>query len=119
MADTPTETLTEPPPRGFPFVTVVATLVALFAFLGLMVLAYHSPNYLDETRDETTTEPKVDPATKLSESRAKNQAVLDGNPGTGAKTSVSEATAQLLGTLRSEKDRLPFPTPPVPEPKVK
>jgi hypothetical protein len=93
--------------RRFPFLTVIATLITLFAFLGLMVLAYHSPNYLEETK----VEPKIDPTTKLNDLREKNQAVLEGNPGSGGKMSVSEATARLLGTLKSEKDTLPFPIP--------
>lgn len=105
-------------PKPFPFITVLATLVTLFAFLGLMVLAYNSPNYLGETK----VEPKVDPAAKLDEVRARNQAALDGNSGSGAKMSVSAATSELLGKLKSEKDTLPFPKPeppaqPVPEPK--
>lgn len=106
-------------PRGFPFITVLATLVALFAFLGLVVLAYNSPNYLGETK----AEPKVDPATRLEEVKARNQTVLDGKPGSGARMSVSEATSRLLVTLKNEKDALPFPTPeppqPPPEPKKK
>ena len=99
-------------PKGFPFITALATLVTLFAFLGLMVLAYRSPNYLGDTK----VEPKVDPAAKLDEVRARNQAALDGNPGSGAKMSVSAATAELLGKLKSEKDTLPFPTEPPPQP---
>ena len=106
--------------RPFPFVTAIATLVTLFAFLGLAVLAYRSPNYLGETK----IEPKADPALKLEDVREKNRAVLDGKPGSGAKMSVSEATSKLLGTLKSEKDTMPFPTPeppmaPAPEPKTK
>jgi hypothetical protein len=115
-----TETPNEPKPKGFPFITVIATLITLFAFLGLTVLAYRSPNYLGETK----TEPKTDPAAKLEEVRSKNQAALEGQPGGGHKMSVSEATDRLLGTLKSEKDKLPFPTPeppvqPVPEAKTK
>ncbi len=106
---------TNPPlnqePPGFPFITVGATLATLFAFLALMLLAYNSPNYLDEKKDET--EPKPDAATRLSEVRAKNQAILDGN---GAKMSVGVATAELLGKLKSEKDHLPFPMPEPPAP---
>lgn len=113
-------TETEPETRGFPFITVIATLLTLFAFLGLMILAYNSPNYLGETK----VEPKIDPAAKLNDVRARNQAVLDGNPGSGGKMSASEATSRLLTTLKSEKDTLPFPmpeppVPPAPEPKTK
>jgi hypothetical protein len=108
-------TPSDPKPKGFPFVTVIATLITLFAFLGLTVLAYRSPNYLGETK----TEPKIDPATRLEDVREKNQAVLDGK--SGGKISVSEATDRLLLKLKSEKDKLPFPTPepPVSEPKGK
>jgi len=110
----------EPETKGFPFITVIATLLTLFAFLGLMILAYNSPNYLGETK----VEPKIDPAGKLNDVRARNQAVLDGNPGSGGKMPVSEATSRLLTTLKSEKDTLPFPmpeppVPPAPEPKTK
>ncbi|VTU02209.1 unnamed protein product [Gemmataceae bacterium] len=101
----PTTNPADPPEaRGFPFATVAATLATLFAFLGLMVLAYKSPNYLDGTRPE----PKPDPEAKLREVRARNDAVLAGS---GAKMSVPAATAELLGKLKSEKDRLPFPAP--------
>lgn len=95
-----------PPPeaRGFPFVTVAATLATLFVFLGLVVLAYKSPNYLDGTRPE----PKPDPEARLKELRARNDAVLAGS---GAKMSVPAATGELLGKLKTEKDRLPFPAP--------
>lgn len=110
----------DPKPKGFPFVTVIATSITLFAFLGLTALVYRSPNYLGESKGE----PKIDPAAKLDEVRSKNQAALDGQPGSGAKMSVSEATDRLLGKLKSEKDKLPFPTPeptvvPVPETKAK
>lgn len=106
MADPIPPTQTPPEAKGFPFLTVAASLATFFVFLGLMVLAYNSPNYLSETK---TTEPKADPATKLGEIKAKNQALLDGQ--NGAKMSVSAATAELLGKLHSEKDRLPFPAP--------
>jgi hypothetical protein len=102
-----TETPADPKPKGFPFVTVIATLITLFAFLGLTVLAYRSPNYLGETKSE----PKADPAAKLDELRERNQAVLDGKPGSSGKMSVSEANDRLLLKLKSEKDKLPFPTP--------
>jgi hypothetical protein len=110
-------------PRGFPFVTVLATLATLFLFVGLMVIAYRSPNYLAEPV-KPEGEPKTDPATKLAEVRAKNQAILDGDPATGTKLSVRHATTELLGKLKSEKDTLPFPMPepvqpPAPEPKKK
>jgi len=121
MADPNTNSLNEPEARGFPYLTVLATVATLFLFVGLIAIAYNSPNYLSDTKP---AEPKADPATKLGEVRAKNQALLDGNPSAGAKMSVAEATAKLLGTLKSEKDTLPFPMPeppipPAPEPKKK
>jgi hypothetical protein len=117
MPETP-----EVEPKGFPFVTVLATLATLFLFVALVAIAYNSPNYLSEPKP--AGEPKADPATKLGEIRSKNQAILDGNPATGTKMSVNAATAELLGKLRSEKDTMPFPIPepaqpPAPEPKKK
>src|SRR5262249_22491357 len=115
MADPSTNPAEELEAKGFPFITVGASLLTFFAFLGLMVLAYNSPNYL-ESKGEQKTEPKADPATKLEEIRSRNQAVLDGS---GAKMSVGAATGELLGKLKSEKDRLPFPIPEPPEAKKK
>src|SRR5262245_21999885 len=110
MAEPNTNDAHDPEPKGFPFVTAALTLATLFVFLGLMVLAYRSPNYLDEKKDPA--EPKPDPAAKLAEIRAKNQAALEG---AGAKMSVSAATAELLD--RAKKDgKLPFPVEPPPVP---
>jgi hypothetical protein len=95
----------EPEARGFPYITVGATLAVLFAFLGLMVLAYQSPNYLDEAKPDG--EPKADAATRLNEVRAKNQAILDG---TGSKMSAAAATAELLDRVKKD-GKLPFPMP--------
>jgi hypothetical protein len=111
-----------PEARGFPFVTVLATLATLFLFVALIAIAYNSPNYLSDAKP--AGEPKIDAATKLAEVRSKNQAILDGNPNSGTKMSVKAATAELLGKLKSEKDALPFPLPepaqpPVPEAKKK
>jgi hypothetical protein len=123
MADTPNQTPSpDVQPKGFPFVTVLATFATLFLFVVLIAIAYNSPNYLSDTKP--AGEPKADPATKLGEVRAKNQAILDGNPTTGTKMSVRAATAELLSKLKSEKDTLPFPMPepaqpPASEPKKK
>ena len=125
MADTTPPTAPTPPEaRGFPFVTVTGAVAVLFLFVWLVARIYREPNPLGEPRTEQKAEPRADPAAKLNEVRAKNQAVLDGNPGTGVKMSVGEATARLLGSLKTEKDTLPFPTPepagpPTPEPKPK
>lgn len=101
----PTTNPADPPEaRGFPFVTVAATLATLFVFLGLVVLAYKSPNYLDGSRPE----PAPDHEARLKELRARNDAVLAGS---GAKMSVPAATGELLGKLKTEKDHLPFPAP--------
>ncbi|MBX9578688.1 MAG: hypothetical protein K2X87_00120 [Gemmataceae bacterium] len=113
MADTP------PPsggptqePRGFPFVTALVALAGLFVFAGLVLVAYYSPHYFD-----APAEPKADPAAKLADVRAKNQAVLDGTDPT-AKLSVGRATAEVLTFAEKAKDdknkagRLPFPVEP-------
>ncbi len=92
------------PARGFPFITAATSLGILFTFLVLMVLAYRSPNYLDEYK----TNPQPIERVKLDEMKARNQALLDG---ANAKMPVSTATAELLGQLKSETDRLPFPIP--------
>ena len=123
MTEPPSPNAPLPEPKGFPFITVLATFATLFLFVALMVIAYKSPSYLaDPAKPEA--EPKTDPATKLAEIEAKNRAILDGNPTTGTKMSVRAATAELLGKLKSEKDTLPFPMPEpapsaAPEPKKK
>ena len=109
-------------PKGFPFLTVLATVATLFLFVALMLVAYQSPNYLNEAAPPA--EPKPDPAAQLSEVRSKNQAILEGNPTTGTKMSMKAAAVELLGKLKSQKDTLPFPMPelaqpPAPEPKKK
>jgi hypothetical protein len=113
MADTPSRTPEpNPEPRGFPFATALAALVGLFLFAGLVLVAYYSPHYLD-----APAEPKADPAAKLADVRAKNQAVLDGTDPT-SKLSVGRATAEVLTFAEKAKDdknkvgRLPFPVEP-------
>jgi hypothetical protein len=98
------------PPKGFPFVTALATLATLFVFVGLVVLAYNSPNYLDETKNEKgrQVEPRADPAAKLDEVKARNEAALDG---VGAKMSLREAHGKMLATVKQPTDKMPFPTP--------
>jgi hypothetical protein len=111
MADLNTNDATEPEARGFPFFTAAVTLVILFVFLALTMVAYNQSSPLDEKKD--AAEPKPDPATRLAEIRAKNQAILEGN---GAKMSTAAATAELLD--RAKKDgKLPFPSEPPPVPK--
>jgi len=101
------------PESGFPFATVAATLVTLFLFFGLALVAYYSPSYLGDTR----IEPKSDPASKLKEVQARNQAVLDGSD-PAVKLSVGKATAEVLAHTEKTKDdknrygRLPFPIEP-------
>lgn len=101
------------PPPGFPYATAIATLLALFLFLGLVLIAYYSPNYLGEPKLES----KADPATKLKEVQAKNQAVLDGTD-PGVKMPVGKATAEMLAYTEKSKDeknmqgRLPLPVEP-------
>ncbi len=103
-------------PQRFPFVTVAATLVTLFVFLGLMVLAVRSPSGLDVPKPDGTDakgEPKLDAAAKLDEVKARNEAALNG---VGAKMSRDEARGKLLGMLKGPNDKLPFPTPEPPVP---
>ena len=104
------------PRSGFPYLTVMATLGALFLFVGLVLIAYRSPNYLGDTE----TELKADPATKLRDIQARNQAVLGGND-PGAKMTVGEsasqlaATAELLKNDKNPRGYLPFPVEPKPK----
>ena len=118
MADTPSPDSSPPTgPPGFPFATAVATLLGLFLFVGLVLVAYYSPNYLGDARIET----KADPGSKLKEVQARNQAVLGGTDST-VKLSVGKATAEVLAhTVKSKDDknpygRLPFPVEPITAP---
>jgi hypothetical protein len=110
MADTNTRDAHEPESRGFPFFTAAVTLVILFVFLGLTVIAYNAPSAFDEKKEEGGA--KADPAAKLAEIRAKNRAALDGD---GAKMSVAAATAELLDRAKQD-GKLPFPVEPPPPP---
>ncbi len=98
--------------NGFPYLTVLATVLALFLFAALVLLAYYSSYDRAQTRGSNGEE-LVDPRFKLEELRAKNQAILEGRPGSGAKMPVAAAEAELLSRLPSETDRLPFPRPPL------
>jgi hypothetical protein len=110
MADpNPTDALEAEDP-GFPFVTAGITLVTLFVFLVLTIVAYRQATPLDEPKAEG--EPKADPATKLGEIRSKNQAALEG---TGAKMSAAAATAELLDRVKKD-GKLPFPVEPPAQP---
>jgi hypothetical protein len=108
------------PHPGFPYGTVIATLLTLFLFLGLGLLAYRSPNYLGES----PADQKTDPATKLNDVKARNQAVLDGND-PNVKMPVSTAAEELRNAADRTKDdahkhgRLPFPVEPKPADKDK
>ena len=101
-------------PKGFPYATAVATLLGLFLFVGLVLVAYYSPNYLGDARIET----KADPGAKLKEVQARNQAVLGGTDST-VKLSFGKATAEVLAHTEKSKDdknrygRLPFPVEPI------
>jgi hypothetical protein len=110
MADTTKQT---PEPKGFPYATALATLLGLFLFAGLVVVAYNSPNYLGGAK----TEPKADPAAKLDEIRAKNQAALDGND-PRIKTPVAKAMAEVLSAAEKANE-LPFPVEPPAAPTLK
>jgi hypothetical protein len=93
----------------FTAAVIVATLVTLFAFVGLVALAYFNPGPPSEAKTEPTM---VDPAIRLQELRAKNQAVLDGpEPGNAKQMPVSKATADVVA-YATGKGELPFPAPP-------
>lgn len=108
-------------PKGFPFVTVGASLGVLFAFLALTVIAYRSPSFLDPTPDGAKAgEPPIDAAAKMSEVRARNEGALNG---VGAKMPLREAhkkfvgrdaDGKFIGTLKGPNDTLPFPLPEAP-----
>jgi hypothetical protein len=103
-------------PRGFPFVTVAATLATLLVFVFLTWLAAHRPNPLETPKPEASEkqeEPKPDAAARLDEVKARNQAALDG---VGAKMSLRDAHGQLMSKLKGPNDKLPFPTPEPPAP---
>lgn len=97
---------------GFPFLTVGSTLVALFAFLGLMWLAYQkgSPLGLPTPAPEAG---EVRASPDVDEIGARNEAALNG---VGAKMSREEARAKLLANLKGPNDKLPFPAPEPPAP---
>ena len=97
-------------PPGFPVLTVISTLVILFLFATLMLLAYYYSFYAPPSPTEEDQE-TADPARKLAEIQAKNQAILEGRPETGTAMSLEKAMDQLLSQLRSEKDTMPFPKP--------
>lgn len=106
---------------GFPYLTAVATVLTLFLFLGLVIVAYRSPNYLGDSPADTA----IDGATKLNEVKARNRAVLDGKDAT-VKMSANEAAEKLTTAAEQSKDAthkhgvLPYPAEPkVPEKKDK
>jgi hypothetical protein len=116
---TPETNNTAPASKGFPFVTVGATLAVLFVFLFLTWLAAHRPNPLEAPKPETSEkqeEPKLDAAAKLDEVNARNEAALNG---VGAKMPLRDAHGRLLSKLKTPNDKMPFPTPepPVATPK--
>ena len=109
---TPDTNNASPEPRGFPFVTAVATLVMLFAFLFLTWYVANRPNPLEapkpEAAEKQDEEPKLDPAAKLDEVQKRNQGALDG---VGAKMPLRDAHGRLMSKLKGPNDKLPFPTP--------
>ena len=92
--------------RGFPLITVAASVATLFVFMGLMVLAYRSPDYLEQPKPGATDAASAPPA--LNELKARNHAAIDG---VGAKMPLRNAHDHLLITLKTPADTLPFPTP--------
>jgi hypothetical protein len=112
MATSPNDNPEQRP--GFPFLTVAATLVTLFAFVGLMWLAYHRPDPLGPpTPTAPAPEGEAKSAPNLDEIKARNEAALGG---VGAKMPREEARARLLANLKTPNDKLPFPAPEPPAP---
>ncbi len=101
----------EPDRVGFPYLTVAASLAGLLLFAFLVLVAYNSPNYL-RPGASAKVEPAADPATKLRDVRASNQAVLDGKD-PGVAMPVGRAVEELVAAANKD-DRLPFPVPPKP-----
>lgn len=97
-------------PKGFPFVTVGASLGVLFAFLALTVLVPRWTSFMERTPDGATkaAEPALDAAAKLSDIRARNEGALNG---VGAKMPLREAHGKLIGTLKGPNDVMDFPKP--------
>jgi hypothetical protein len=108
----PTPTTDLPQAAGFSYATALATLAALFLFLGVMIYVHRS-NLLGHP----SPAPAADPVEKLDAVRARNKAVLDGHDPT-VKLSVDQAAAALLDHTAKTKDdkaphgRLPFPAEP-------
>ena len=98
---------------GFPYLTVIATLAALFLFLGLGIVVYRSPNYLGEPPAVSSS----DAAEKSNAVHARNQAVLDGTA-PGVRMPIHEAAEKLSAEAITTKSssakhgRLPFPIEP-------
>lgn len=109
----------DPRKDRFPFATALATLLALFLFFGLVLVAYFSPNYLGGNLPAPTS----DPAAKLQDLKPRNQAAIDGTD-PAAKMSVGRATAEILSAAEQSKDdkhkhgRLPFPVEPKTAPRA-
>lgn len=92
---------------------ILATLVTLFAFVGLVALAYRQSG---AERPEST---RPDPKERLETLRAKNQAVLDGSePGNPKLLPLDKAAADVVAKA-SATGELPFPAPPPGQVKVK
>jgi hypothetical protein len=117
MADaTPDNANPLPKPPGFPFITVALALVTLFVFLWAMWRVTRMEDPLEPPKPEATEakgEPQLDPAAKLDEVQARNQAALDG---VGAKMPLRSAHGQLMTKLKGPDDKMPFPTPEPPVP---
>jgi hypothetical protein len=104
---------------GFPYFTVIATLAALFLFLGVGIVVYRSPNYLGEAPAVRSS----DAAEKLNAVQTRNQAVLDGTA-PGVRMPMHEAAEKLSAEANMTKSatakhgRVPFPIEPkIPEKK--
>ncbi|MCS6866844.1 MAG: hypothetical protein RMJ56_13900 [Gemmataceae bacterium] len=92
-----------PDASGFPVMTVAAAFAALFVFLGLM---WFTVTRAPAPSSEADSGKKFVP--NLEEVQARNDAALRG---VGAKMPLDKAHAELLSTLKTPNDKLPFPTP--------
>ena len=98
---------------SFSIATALATLVAIFMFVGVVMFVYRSSNPLMESKRELDP----DPIEKLHDVRARNRAVLDGSDPT-VKMSIEQSTSAIMDRAAKSKDehspygRLPFPVEP-------
>lgn len=98
---------------SFSIATALATLVALFMFVGIVMFVYRFSNPLMESKRELDP----DPIEKMDDVRARSRAVLDGSDPT-VKMSIEQSISAIMDRAAKSKDehsphgRLPFPVEP-------